>query len=129
MDHVERIADTDLLSVLLKAKEITGRMLYLLTHVSVLLRVSGHDLAGANIGLILISNVAWGSCLFDCDTLRVVRPAQLVFPSYEEDVITKVRLSNIAPRIRIFAATTWILLPIQIVSTNARIMYGNGKGL
>ena len=34
VDHVERIADTDLLAVLLKAKEITGTVLDFLTHVS-----------------------------------------------------------------------------------------------
>ncbi|KAL3139926.1 hypothetical protein ABBQ38_004216 [Trebouxia sp. C0009 RCD-2024] len=68
VDHVERLADTDLLAVLLKAKEITG----------------------ANIGLILISSIAWGSCFYECDTLRVVRPAQLLFPAYEEEVLTKI---------------------------------------
>ena len=34
VDHVERIADTDLLAVLLKAKEITGKMPYALVSVS-----------------------------------------------------------------------------------------------
>ena len=34
IDHVERIADTDLLAVLLKAKEITGRMPYALLSVA-----------------------------------------------------------------------------------------------
>ena len=53
-------------------------------------------------GLILISSVAWGSCLFEWDTLRVVRPAQLLFPAYEEEVLTKVRLSNFASWARIF---------------------------
>ena len=50
-----------------------------------------HDYAGANIGVILISNVAWGSCIFDCDTLRVLRPMQLAFPAYDEDTLTKVQ--------------------------------------
>lgn len=51
------------------------------------------DFAGANIGLILISSIAWGSCFYECDTLRVVRPAQLLFPAYEEEVLTKVSLT------------------------------------
>ncbi|KAL3154180.1 hypothetical protein ABBQ32_013697 [Trebouxia sp. C0010 RCD-2024] len=68
VDHVERLADTDLLAVLLKVKEITG----------------------ANIALILISSIAWGSCFYERDTLRVVRPAQLLFPAYEEEVLTKI---------------------------------------
>lgn len=50
--------------------------------------------AGANIGVILISSIAWGSCVFECDTLRVVRPAQLLFPAYDEEVLTKVRLMS-----------------------------------
>ncbi|DBB06530.1 TPA: hypothetical protein ACH3X1_012075 [Trebouxia sp. C0004] len=68
VDHVERIADSDLLAVLLKAREITG----------------------ASVGLILISSVSWGSSIFECDTLRVVRPMQLPFPAYEDDVLTKI---------------------------------------
>ena len=47
--------------------------------------------AGANIGVILISSVAWGSCMFDSDTLRVSRPMQLAFPAYDEDTLKKVR--------------------------------------
>ena len=46
--------------------------------------------AGASVGLILISSVSWGSSIFECDTLRVVRPMQLAFPAYEDDVLTKV---------------------------------------
>ena len=46
--------------------------------------------AGANIGVILISSVAWGSCMFDADTLRVSRPMQLAFPAYNEDTLKKV---------------------------------------
>lgn len=34
VDHVERIADMNLLAVLLKAREITGRMPYVLVSVS-----------------------------------------------------------------------------------------------
>ncbi len=47
-------------------------------------------LAGASVGLILISSVSWGSSIFECDTLRVVRPMQVAFPAYEDDVLTKV---------------------------------------
>ena len=95
VDHVERIADTDLLAVLLKAKEITGGNTipsYMCIYQTSIC-TSEDDLAGANIGLILISSVAWGSCLFECDTMKVVRPAQLLFPAYEEELLTKVRLS------------------------------------
>jgi hypothetical protein len=46
--------------------------------------------AGASVGLILISSVSWGSSIYECDTLRVVRPMQLAFPAYEDDVLTKV---------------------------------------
>lgn len=48
------------------------------------------QLAGANIGVLLISNVAWGSCIFECDTLKIVRPMQLAFPAYDDDALTKV---------------------------------------
>lgn len=52
--------------------------------------------AGANIGVILISSVAWGSCLFEYDTLRTVRPAQVLFPAYQEDTLTKVWLYHLS---------------------------------
>lgn len=68
VDHVERIGDSDLLAVLLKARELSG----------------------ANIGVILISSVAWGSCMFDSDTLRMSRPMQLAFPAYDEDTLKKI---------------------------------------
>ncbi|KAA6423708.1 MAG: origin recognition complex subunit 5 [Trebouxia sp. A1-2] len=76
VDHVERIADSGLLAVLLKAREITG----------------------ANVGLILISSVSWGSSIFECDTLRVVRPMQLAFPAYEDDVLTKIIALGCPPK-------------------------------
>ncbi|KAL0055795.1 hypothetical protein WJX82_004387 [Trebouxia sp. C0006] len=75
VDHVERIADSDLLAVLLKAREITG----------------------ASVGLILISSVSWGSSIYECDTLRVVRPMQLAFPAYEDDVLTKITALGCPP--------------------------------
>lgn len=47
-------------------------------------------LVGANIGLVLISQVAWDSGLFESETLRVPRPLQVAFPAYEDDVMIKV---------------------------------------
>ena len=47
-------------------------------------------LAGANIGLVLISQVAWDSGLFESETLRTPRPLHVAFPAYEDDVVIKV---------------------------------------
>ncbi|DBA99742.1 TPA: hypothetical protein ACH3X3_012293 [Trebouxia sp. C0006] len=53
--------------------------------------------AGASVGLILISSVSWGSSIYECDTLRVVRPMQLAFPAYEDDVLTKITALGCPP--------------------------------
>ena len=60
LDHVERIAAADMLPVLLRLREMTGTTL----------------------GLVLISQVAWGLNVFEHDTLRCPKPHQLCFPGY-----------------------------------------------
>lgn len=39
---------------------------------------------------ILISELAWGSAAFLCDTLPVARPACIIFPAYSQAALAKV---------------------------------------
>ena len=69
LDHVERIATADVLPVLLRLRELTG----------------------AALGLVLISQVAWGLNVFEYDTLPCPKPHQLCFPGYRMQDLLKVR--------------------------------------
>ncbi|CAL8467061.1 g6597 [Coccomyxa elongata] len=72
LDHVERIRESDVLAVLLRLRELTG----------------------ATIGLILISQVAWGCNAFEFDTQRCRRPHLIHFPGYKiQDLLKILELS------------------------------------
>ena len=68
LDRVERLAGSDMLAVLLRLGELTG----------------------ARLGMLLISQVAWGLNLFEADALRARRPHQLCFPGYRMPELLKV---------------------------------------
>jgi hypothetical protein len=72
LDHVERIATADVLPVLLRAREM----------------------AGAALGLVLVSQVAWGLNVFEYDTLPCPKPHQLCFPAYRMQDLLSVRAPN-----------------------------------
>ena len=46
---------------------------------------------GADLSLILISRVSWGSGSFEFDTLRAISPIQISFPAYEPSFLARVR--------------------------------------
>ncbi|KAK9916502.1 hypothetical protein WJX75_003462 [Coccomyxa subellipsoidea] len=68
LDHVERLRESDILAVLLRLRELTG----------------------ANIGLILISQLAWGCNAFEFDTQRCRRPHMIHFPGYKIPDLLKI---------------------------------------
>lgn len=43
---------------------------------------------------VLISQIAWGSGLFESETLRVPRPLQIAFSAYEDETVIKVLLNS-----------------------------------
>lgn len=74
LDHVERIAAADVLPLLLRLREMTGTKL----------------------GLVLISQVAWGLNVFEHDTLRCPKPHQLCFPGYRmQDLLSVHHLTRL----------------------------------
>jgi hypothetical protein len=54
------------------------------------LHLDAHGNAGANIRMILISQVPWGSPAFEVDTQRCQRPHQLYFPAYKMQELLQV---------------------------------------
>lgn len=72
VDNAQRIAGSELLTGLMKMR---GSM-------------------GANVGLLLISGVAWASGRFLRDTANVADPATLFVPPYRPDQLVKVRANE-----------------------------------
>jgi hypothetical protein len=75
LDRVERLAGSDALALLLRLGELTG----------------------AKIGMLLISQVAWGLNVYELDTARCRRPHQLCFPGYRmQELLTVETVSHSA---------------------------------
>jgi hypothetical protein len=76
VDHAERLAGSELLTVLMKMREA----------------------AGANVGLLLISGVPWSSGRYLRDTANVGQPATMFVPGYTPQQLQKVRRAGLAAR-------------------------------
>ena len=69
VDNAQRIAGGDLLSALMRARDVTG----------------------ANLGLVLLSSLSWGTGRFLRDTVTALPCADVHFPAYLPDQLTKAR--------------------------------------